>query len=251
MSALSTLFMNGFSAVSGLVVPSLCLICDSLCEQPGGCCPSCWRKIRFISCPYCEITGAPFTTNIGDGAVSAAAISDPPPYDRCRSAVIYDDNVKRLVTGLKYADRLDLVPWLARWMVTAGKELLADNPLVVPVPLHRMRLLQRRFNQSGELARHICLRSGLEFKPSLLIRSRKTAQQVGLSGAERERNVRGAFRVPADKKIELTGRQVLLIDDVYTSGATVKAASRALKRSGASSVDVLTFARVETPGQDY
>jgi ComF family protein len=234
-----------------LVVPAQCLICEALCEQPGGCCGSCWRKIRFISRPFCEITGAPFSTAMGDGVVSASAISDPPPYERCRSAVIYDENIKSLVIGLKYSDRSDLAPWMAKWMVTAGQELFADKPMVVPVPLHRFRLFQRRFNQAAELARYICNSTGLEFRPVILQRSRKTNQQVGLSGQQRERNVRGAFRVPPNKKMELTGRRVLLIDDVYTSGATVKAATRALIRAGAYAVDVLTFARVESPGQDY
>jgi ComF family protein len=251
MSVLGSFIKNSFDMVSGMVVPPMCLICDALCEKTGGCCPSCWKKIRFVSRPFCEITGSPFSTNLGEGAVSAAAISDPPPYERCRSAVIYDENVKRLVTGLKYSDRLDLAPWLAHWMVAAGREMFVDRPLVVPVPLHSMRMFQRRFNQASELARHVCFHTGLEFNPAVLVRSRKTSQQVGLSGPERERNVRGAFRVPGNKKIELTGRRVLLIDDVYTSGATVKAATRGLLRAGASGVDVLTFARVDTPGRDY
>jgi len=106
--------------------------------------------------------------------------------------------------------------------------------------------LQRRFNQSAELARVIAKTAEIAFRPDLLLRIRKTRQQVGLSSRQRARNVQGSFRVPLSKKPELLGRRVVLVDDVYTSGATVKAATRALKRGGAASVSILTFARVET-----
>lgn len=178
--------------------------------------------------------------------LSADALANPPPYDRCRSAVVYDDNVRNLITGFKYSDRLDRAPWLANWMVTAGRELFQNNPLIVPIPLYPLRLIGRRYNQSSELARHIAEQTELEFRPDILVRHRRTKQQVGLGSKERERNVQGAFRVKEDKKSEILSRPALLIDDVYTSGATVKAAARALKRGGSRNIDVLTFARAET-----
>ena len=130
-------------------------------------------------------------------------------------------------------------------MRAAGSELLRDCPVLVPVPLYTTRLIQRRYNQSSELARLIALQSGLEFRPDILSRIRRTRQQVGLSAKERERNVQGAFRVREDRRAEVAGRRFLIIDDVYTSGATVKAAARSLKRAGSRQVDVLTFARVD------
>ena len=112
------------------------------------------------------------------------------------------------------------------------------------MPLHARRFWLRRFNQSAELARHLSGISGKPFEPGALKRVKPTRQQVGLGAAERAVNVRGAFKVPENRDIRVRGRRVLLIDDVYTTGATVKAATRALLRGGASSVDVLTFARV-------
>jgi ComF family protein len=156
----------------------------------------------------------------------------------------FDDVSRRLVHGLKYRDQLDLSAWMARWMERAGSELIADADLVVPVPLHRRRLWWRRFNQSASLAQHIAASAEKPFAVRVLSRVRKTRQQVGLSGRERDRNVRGAFRVAEDGKPAISGRRVLLVDDVYTTGATVKAASRALLRGGAEAVDVLVFARV-------
>jgi ComF family protein len=242
---LLNIFSNGFGAIRDIAVPPLCLICEAMIAEPGGACASCWSKIRFVSPPFCAVSGSPFSHDHGYGMVSAEVIANPPPYDRCRSVVIYDDNVRALVTGLKYSDRLDLAPWLANWMFATGGSLLKDADMIIPVPLYRTRLIQRRYNQSSELGRHISKLSDVAFCPDYLTRLRNTKQQVGLTGKERERNVQGAFRVPEGKKPEISGRNILLIDDVYTSGATVKAAARALKRAGSRQVDVLTFARVE------
>jgi ComF family protein len=133
---------------------------------------------------------------------------------------------------------------MAKAMTRAGAELLADCELIVPVPLHPRRLWLRRFNQAVLLTDRIGRHSGVAVEPMILKRIRRTRQQVGLSGREREANVRGAFAVPMRDKPAIAGRRVLLVDDVYTSGATVRAASRALRRGGAAAVDVLTFARV-------
>src|SRR6185312_6230887 len=179
-----------------------------------------------------------------EGLLSAEAIANPPPFGRARAAVSYDGVARRMVQGLKYSDRTDLALWMSGWMARAGAELLADTEVIVPVPLHWRRFLSRRFNQSAELARALARRADKPFEPMALTRVRGTRQQVGLGLGERQANVRGAFRVPPEADIKVRGRRVLLIDDVYTTGATVSAAARALKRGGAAAVDVLTFARI-------
>ena len=190
--------------------------------------------------------GIPFSVEMGEGLLSAEAIADPPPFSRLRSVVLYDQLARKLVSLLKYSDRSDLGRWMAGWMVSAGTELLQDSDVVVPVPLHRSRLWGRRYNQSAELARFIAKNSLVEYMPQLLVRRKLTRQQVGLSEGERERNVSGAFVVPDEQKIHLKEKRVVLVDDVYTTGATVKAATRALMRGGAENVDILVFAKVET-----
>ena len=227
-----------------LVIPPTCLLCDVLVDRQGGLCARCWRGARFIERPYCEVLGVPFAFDQGEGAVSPQAMADPPPFDRLRSVMIYDDGARRLVSGLKFADRSELAPWMAKWMTVAGRELIGDCDIVVPVPLHRLRLQGRRYNQSAELARAIARTGGLEFQPMALVRHRQTRRQVGLTALERARNVQGAFRVPAERRPLVDGRRALLVDDVYTTGATVKACARALKRAGVNGVDVLTFACV-------
>ncbi len=235
---------SGLSKLGNLFMPPICLACDRRVDEQGVVCPQCWSGIRFIEKPYCAVMGSPFSYELGEGAMSARAIAKLPPFDKARSVILYDEVARRLVQGLKFSDRLELAPWMARWMVRASDGILADNAIVVPVPLHRWRLFGRRFNQSAELARHISSRMNLRYAPEMLKRIRATRQQVGLGRSERDKNVRGAFRVPKDLAIEVKGQHIVLIDDVFTTGATLEACARALKRRGAAQVDCLTFARV-------
>jgi ComF family protein len=230
-----------------LLFPPACAGCGVRVAEPGTLCGSCWPKLRFLERPWCAVLGTPFAYEMGEGAVSPEAIANPPPFARARAAVAYSGVAREMVQGLKYNDRTDLAPWMAGWMARAGAELVADADVVVPVPLHWRRFLSRRFNQSAELARALAAASNLPFEPGALVRRKVTRQQVGLRASEREDNVRGAFAVPAEAKGLVRERRVLLVDDVYTTGATVAAATRALRRGGATAVDVLTFARV-VPG---
>lgn len=227
-----------------LALPPQCLACDTPVAGHGALCASCWAKLRLIEKPYCTRLGIPFAYDLGTGALSAEAIADPPPFDRCRAVAVFDDVARTLVHGLKYRDRLELAAWMASWMRRAGGELVAGADVVIPVPLHPRRLWWRRYNQSGLLARTLAAQSGKPLLTGALKRIRATAQQVGLTPDQRDRNVRGAFQVAADEKGAVAGRRVLLVDDVYTTGATVNAATRALLRAGAAGVDVLVFARV-------
>lgn len=153
-----------------------------------------------------------------------------------------------MVLALKHGDRLDLAPALARWMLTPAKHLLKRADIIAPVPLHRWRLLRRKFNQSAELARHLARASGQYCLPDLISRHRKTPSQDGLNRAERMDNQRGAFQIPKRHMPALKGKSVLLVDDVMTTGATLSACAEALFVAGAANVDVIVLARVERGG---
>jgi len=224
--------------------PPVCAACSAPIEGGHGLCATCFAQLQPITTPLCPILGLPFEVALGPDAVSAEALADPPPFERARAAVRYGDVAQGLVSRLKYGDRIELAEFCARLMLGAGHELWDKKPVLVPVPLHASRVRFRRYNQSLLLARALGRAAELEVDPHLLRRHRKTRSQIGLSGDGRARNVQGAFSAHPEAVLRLKGRPVVLIDDVYTTGATVKAATRALKRGGAEAVDVLTFARV-------
>lgn len=238
---------RGGSMVGRWIYPPVCAGCGELTGVHGGVCGACWSGLRQIEKPYCDVLGTPFAHDMGDALVCADAIADPPPFRRARAAVLYDDVARSIVHRLKYKDRTDLATLMVQWMARAGDELMAQSDCLVSVPLHRRRFLARRYNQSAELARILAGQAELPYLSGALVRTKATRPQVGLGATARLENMRGAFFVPAAAKSDLFGRSVLLIDDVYTTGATVKAASRTLLRAGAASVSVLTFARV-APG---
>jgi ComF family protein len=226
-----------------IALPTLCVACREPVNGEGVC-AECWSKLSFIERPYCPRLGIPFVYDPGPDLLSMEAIANPPAYQRARAAVRYDEVARTLVHALKYQDRTDLAPALGRWMARAGRELLQEADMLIPVPLHWRRAWHRRYNQSGALARVIEQASGVKLRGDLLQRVRPTEQQVGLSRPQRTSNVQGAFKVAADRQSEIAGRRLILIDDVLTSGATTDACARALLRAKAAQVDVLVFARV-------
>jgi ComF family protein len=226
-----------------VALPTLCVACREPVNGDGVC-AECWAKLSFIAAPLYPRLGIPFVYDPGPDLLSMEAIANPPAYRRARAAVRYDEVARTLVHGLKYQDRTDLAPAMGRWMARAGRELLSEADMLIPVPLHWRRGWSRRYNQSGALARAIGRQSGVKVKSELLRRVRATEQQVGLSRSQRASNVQGAFKVSTDRQSEVQGRRVVLIDDVLTSGATVDACARALLRAKADQVDVLVFARV-------
>lgn len=226
-----------------LVYPPACAACGIAMQSSGGLCAACWSSVHFIEKPYCEIMGLPFSHDLGPGILSPEAIANPPPFDRLRSVAHHDGVARDLVHALKYRDRLDLAPMMAGWMRRAGGGAVTECDAIIPVPLHRSRLLSRKFNQSAELARQLAFQADKAYLPATLLRNKRTHQQVGLSATARQDNVRGAFSVRSGREADVFGRRIVLVDDVYTTGATVGSATRTLKRAGAADITVLTFAR--------
>ena len=229
-----------------LVFPPVCLACRKAIEADGALCAACWGQIGFIEKPYCDRLGTPFAQDLGaEGLISPEAMSNPPVYARARAVARFDDGPTRhIVHRLKYGDRMEMSKPMGAWMARAGAELLAQADLIVPVPLHRARLWSRRFNQSAALAKVISACCGVPVDMQALARIKPTISQVGLTRRQRADNVQGAFRARDESRLSLIDRNVVLVDDVLTSGATINAASRALLRGGARRVDVLVFARV-------
>lgn len=231
------------------LLPPRCLGCGVVVEEPGALCPSCWEKAAFIGQPHCARCGLPFELAPPGAAAleCAACMTEPPRFDRARAAMRYDEGARRLVLQFKHADATHAAPGYARWMARAGAELLADCDLIAPVPLHRWRLLRRRYNQSALLALALGRAAGRPVVPDLLVRRRHTPTQGRLDRAQRHANVAGAFALRPGRAAAIAGRRVLLVDDVMTTGATVAECAKVLRRAGAAAVDVLTLARVVRP----
>lgn len=231
-------------AVLDALLPPHCLSCETAVGHFGTLCSSCWRRLTFISAPQCEVCGVPFEYDLGADALCGACTARRPAYDRARAVLVYDEASRGLVLGFKHGDHLHGARAYGAWLARAGAALLADADLLVPVPLHRWRLFSRRYNQAALLAHAAGRTSGVAVASDLLKRVRATPSQGGMSPAERRRNVRGAFKVAAGRAAEVAERRAVLVDDVFTTGATVEACARALTRAGARGVDVLTLARV-------
>jgi ComF family protein len=232
------------SRVADFILPPVCLKCHKPLGGHDALCARCWRGIAFIRAPLCDRLGIPLPYDTGVATVSAAALADPPAYDRARAAAHFDGVVRDLVHNLKYADRHDGRRLLGRWLSTAGEEFLPDADLIVPVPLHRWRLFTRRFNQAALLAQELSRLRGVPWDPAALVRVKRTPQQVGLTRDQRQRNMAAAFKVPEARRARIEGRNIVLVDDVVTTGATANACARILKAAGAARVDVLAVAIV-------
>lgn len=229
------------------VLPPCCPVTGERVAEPGLLSSKAWEDIRFIEQPFCPICGGPqaFAESASSDMVCALCLEEAPAFDSARSIWAYNDMSAQLVMRFKHGDQLQLarsfLPMLRRGLLT----LPAHPSIVVPVPLHRWRLFRRLYNQAAILAQALAKdQPGLTYLPDALIRVRATKSQGKMDAQSRRKNVRGAFRVPDKKRDLIKGKNVLLIDDVFTTGATLRECASALKRAGASRVDALTVARV-------
>ncbi len=234
----------GLQAAIHLIYPSQCLTCDARVTTDFGLCGDCWRETPFLSGLICDKCG---TQLQGDDTGVPAFCDDclmiARPWERGRAALIYKDNARALVLALKHGDRMDLARPAAAWLARAGADIIRRDMLLAPIPLHWMRLLKRRYNQAALLSGRLAKLAHLEHCPDLLLRRRATQAQTGGRDA-RFANLVAAIAVNPRHSAQMTGRHILLIDDVMTSGATFAAAADACLAAGAAQVSTLVLARV-------
>jgi len=227
-----------------VVLPPVCPITGEMVDRVGHVSPRAWRDLEFISAPVCARCGRPFAYDVGADAVCAPCARAEPPFTSLRAVFAYTDASARLILRIKYGDQTDGLKHFALWMAGCADRAAKRCDFLVPVPLHYLRLVRRQFNQSALLARALAPHVAGRYEPRLLRRIRRTPPQKGLTGQERWQNVKDAFRVAEGAQDRLKGKSVLLIDDVYTTGATVRACCAALRRAGADQIHVLVLARV-------
>lgn len=227
------------------VLPPQCLACSTVVDTPGHLCGDCFGHFTFITPPHCGVCGLPLDQTVTEDLICGACVAERPVYERARAAFVYDEHSRPLVLKLKHGDRTDMAVHLAKWLQRAGSEVIAFADVIVPVPLHRWRLLMRAYNQSALLAHALGRLTEKPVAADALRRTKSTVSQGGLSRKDRRRNVAKAFAVQRPAAVD--GKRVLLIDDVLTSGATANACAATLLRAGATAVDVLALARVPHP----
>jgi ComF family protein len=232
------------TAALGLVLPPRCIGSGDIVGAQGTLSPDFFQKLTFISDPFCAVCGLPFSVAVEGSSLCGACLEEPPNFSRARAALAYNDASKDIILALKYGDKTHAVETFAPMMLQAGRDVVAASDIIIPVPLHFTRLWQRRFNQAALLAQALGRRAGLRVENDALIRAENTIPQRGLSRRERNDNVKNAFAVRPGKQSLIAQKNILLIDDVFTSGATLNACARMLLKSGAAAVNVLTIARV-------
>ena len=205
--------------------------------------------------PGCRLCQRPFVGALPEGLTCAPCLAETPLHDGIAAATVYNAASRQLVLSFKYGRRIALAPMLARLMVArlalSGLAELDANWLVVPVPLHRWRLWQRGFNQSALLAREIARTTGAQLAVDALERRKRTPTLGGLGRDARARVLSGAMRLHPRRKRAWQGANVVLVDDVLTSGATTNACIAVLRRAGAARVVIACVARVMDEALPY
>lgn len=229
-------------SVAGFIWPRQSLVSGE--RDEGAVSAADWAKLHFITRPYCHQCGVPQPIELSEQERCAVCSANPPRWNRGRAALAYDEASRRPILNLKRSGRRDGLSVLAGWMIHAGRPLLEEADHLVPIPLHMTRLAWRGFNQAGWLANAISRQMGVSVLHDGLFRRRRTGSQEGLSVNQRAENVRNAFKVPRRRNTCIKNKRIVLIDDVFTTGATVTAATRALYKAKARNVDVLVLARV-------
>ena len=229
----------------GLIYPPVCLGCNQPVDKTAGLCGPCWRETAFIGGTVCDRCGVPLPGNdVSEMAHCDACMTDPPPWVQGRSALLYRGIGRKIVLGLKHGDRQEIARPAALWMARAVAKTLPEDTLIAPVPLHWLRLVKRRYNQSALLGKALARETGQSWCPDLLQRLRRTQPLEGKTRAERFAMLEGAITVHPKRAERLQGRSVLIVDDVMTSGATLCSAAKACIDAGAGSIRVVTLARV-------
>ena len=237
--------INLFKKLLTAILPPRCINCGAVVLDDDGLCETCFNEVNFISTPHCKKCGVPFIdlTDSKQTLCGQCIKDNNKPFRMSRASLVYDDVSKPLILSFKFMDKTENAKVFAKWLKNSAHDILHEGvDLIVPVPLHYSRLLKRRYNQSALLAKELSKLTGVRVDYTSVVRHKKTKPQVEFSGRARVKNVHNAFSI---KKIEkIKGQRVLLLDDVMTTGSTLKECAKVLLKAGAKSVDTLTVARV-------
>ena len=239
---ITTFVSSVFKNMVDFVFPSTCPCCDKTIESHQLFCDKCFHQITFIKKPMCYRCGQPLLLEKSKGNILCPeCLKKRPLYDIARAAFIYDSVSKASILKLKYTDRMEYAYPLVELLYQAGSDLFSKTDIIMPVPMHWRRRLKRKYNQADLLGRLLAKKTHIPYSSKNLIRSRHTEVQENKTLSERNRNVKDAFCIKKEQEIQ--SKTILLIDDVFTTGATVSNCAKTLKKAGAKAVYVLTVAK--------
>ncbi len=224
------------------ILPPLCPATGEMVDLLGMVDPTFWQSLHFINAPYCERCGTPFAFE-GAGMTCGDCLETPPLFNQNRSALAYDDGSRSLILRFKHGDQTHAVKAFIPWLKQAGMEILNNADMIIPVPLHRHRLIKRRYNQADIIGRELGqYYSKSEYHPDALLRIKNTVSQGHKKAKDRKKNVFRAFQTNPNYTYD--GKNIVIVDDVYTTGATLNECAKMLYRAGAKEVNCLTLAKV-------
>ncbi|WP_395462759.1 double zinc ribbon domain-containing protein [Wolbachia endosymbiont of Cantharis cryptica] len=223
---------------TNLIFPNVCVSCECIIDKNYDLCSECNKKINFLTKHYCNVCGAVISDNI---YTCGKCITNPPPFEVLRSVFAYDQHSRNMIINFKFFDNLNYVKTYAKWMYQANHDMFQNAEVIIPIPLHKMRLFKRKYNQAALLAKELSKLSNLLYTSFAIKRLRHTTPQAGLSLKQREKNLKKAFKI-SNREI-IKNKIVILVDDVVTTGATVRSCSQEILNSGAREVRVLSLAR--------
>ena len=228
--------------LADFLLPPLCPVTGESVDQQGMIDPSYWASLNFINAPHCERCGNPFAFEASHLSCGHC-IEHPPTYMNHRSALVYDDTSRELILKFKHGDQMHAAKCFTPWLRQAGEELLSRCDIMIPVPLHKMRLIKRRYNQANVMGHTLAKNyPNIQYTPDGLLRIKNTLPQGHKKAKNRQSNVKRAFTINENYSFE--GKIILLIDDVYTTGSTLNECAKILYRAGAHEVNALTLAKV-------
>lgn len=235
-------FTNIFKSLVDFILPPHCPICKKSLQSSHALCPECFAQIRFVTEPLCVRCGRPFEFQVPEEPLCGVCCTKEPLFKKARTAFVYDSFSRELILPFKHGDKTEFTPLLTTFLMRAGAELLSETDIILAVPLHKSRLIKRKYNQAGLLAKSLSEKAHKPYLSTVLVRKKATLSQGHMRREERKHNVAGAFEVKHANLIK--HKRILLIDDVYTTGATLNECAKVLLKKGAKSVSYLTLARV-------
>lgn len=222
------------------IFPQSCILCFELIQSDQSLCANCWSKLNFVAKPYCNSCGRILPIDIAENINCLSCIKKKPTFDKARSIFTYDDVSKRLIHHFKYYDRTILAKTFTNLICNRYQNIIDQADLIIPIPMHRIKRIFRLYNQAAILAKAIATHSKKPISYEVLVKTRWTKAQTSLTKKQRLTNLFGSFAIK--NKSEIKDKNIILIDDVMTTGSTVSLCASLLKKAGAKKVIVITVA---------